>query len=334
MRVYKDSKTGIFHADFVRNGRRVRPSLHTTKRSVALLKVGQVFHPADTYPQCPIENFEARFFAYITPLHAPNTVYRNRLALKKLKEFHAVRCLDDITPALLADFQVHLLRIKPKGNNGINRILSALKSMMRQAERWELIRPQVWQNVPKLKVPKGRIEYHSPKEISQILAHCPSDEWKTVVLLGCRAGLRKGEIARLKWKDVDFEHQQIYVAPHKTEKYRYVPLSQDLAKWLKTFQNGAKNEFLINIGITSQREEKDYLSAAYRKNMKDLPFNCFLHKLRHTFASHLVQAGVDLYRVSKLLGHSSIKMTEIYAHLAPADLHEAINHLPDLGAKK
>ncbi|MBR2082986.1 MAG: tyrosine-type recombinase/integrase [Elusimicrobiaceae bacterium] len=50
--------------------------------------------------------------------------------------------------------------------------------------------------------------------------------------------------------------------------------------------------------------------------------------MRHTFASHLVQAGVDLYRVSKLLGHRSIKMTEIYAHLAPADLHSAVEKLP------
>jgi site-specific recombinase XerD len=55
-----------------------------------------------------------------------------------------------------------------------------------------------------------------------------------------------------------------------------------------------------------------------------------LHTLRHTFASHLVQAGVDLYSVSKLLGHSSIKMTEIYAHLAPKTLQEVIKRLPKI----
>lgn len=71
--------------------------------------------------------------------------------------------------------------------------------------------------------------------------------------------------------------------------------------------------------------------AFYAKETKEkLPFKCGLHKLRHTFASHLVQNGVDLYRVSKLLGHSSIKMTEIYAHLAPADLKSAVTKLPKI----
>jgi hypothetical protein len=53
-----------------------------------------------------------------------------------------------------------------------------------------------------------------------------------------------------------------------------------------------------------------------------------MHKLRHTFASQLVQNGVELYMVSKLLGHRSIKMTEIYAHLAPAHLQNAVIKLP------
>ena len=56
-----------------------------------------------------------------------------------------------------------------------------------------------------------------------------------------------------------------------------------------------------------------------------------MHKLRHTFASQLVQNGVELYTVSKLLGHSSIQMTEIYAHLAPRTLHKAVMNLPKRG---
>ena len=87
-----------------------------------------------------------------------------------------------------------------------------------------------------------------------------------------------------------------------------------------------KKEYVINVGNTENRGSKDYLSVYYLKATSVLPFHCFLHKLRHTFASHLVQAGVDLYRVSKLLGHSSIKMTEIYAHLAPTDLISAIKN--------
>lgn len=331
MRIYKDSKTGVFHADYMKGGRRVRPSLHTKNKTVALLKAGAVLQPSgELYPNCPIENFETRYFSHISPLRAENTVYRGKLALRKLKAWHAVKTIGEITPSLLADFQVHLLSQKTGGNTGINRIMQALKTMMRQAERWELVRPQVWRNVQKLRVPKGRIEFHTPKEIKQILEACPSDGWRTVVLLGCRAGLRRGEIAALKWKDVDFEHQQLYIAPNKTEKHRFVPIPQDLLVWLKSCQIGPGRDFVVNVGDVSTRMGKDYLSAAYRKNMASLPFSCFLHKLRHTYASHLVQAGVDLYRVSKLLGHSSIQMTEIYAHLAPADLRAAVGKLPEI----
>lgn len=329
MRIYKDSKTGIFHADYVLNGKRVRPSLGTKNSTVAHLKAGKLINPSeDAYPSCPFENFEAKYFSYISSLLDPNTVSRHKASLASLKEFSKINTLEDITPALLSDLQVHLLS-KGLGKQGINRTITCLKSIMHQAEKWELTRPKVWKNVHKLKVPKGRVDYHTPEEIAEILSIC-SPAWKTVVLLGARAGLRRGEIAVLQWKDIDFKNNQIYVAPNKTEKHRYVPMSADLSDWLLSYKDTAKGSYVVNIGKTDMREGRYFLTAAYSKLTEDLPFDCFMHKLRHTFASHLVQAGVDLYRVSKLLGHSSIQMTEIYAHLAPANLQEAILQLPKI----
>ena len=67
----------------------------------------------------------------------------------------------------------------------------------------------------------------------------------------------------------------------------------------------------------------------YREIAKTAGVKSFLHKLRHTFASRLVQSEVDLYSVSNLLGHSSIKMTEIYAHLTKDTLRKTVERLPE-----
>ena len=334
MRIYKDSKTGMYHADYIEKGKRKRPSLHTKNKNVALLKSAKFLTPQkEMYLNCSLETFEAKYFPFISSVLSANTVKRHKSALESLKAFSHIKTLEKVTPAMLADFQVHLLSEK-KGKQGINRTFTALKAILHQAEKWENITPKPWTEVSKLKTPKGRIEFHTPQEIAAMLSFCPP-QWQLVILLGCRAGLRRGEMSALKWQDIDFKTKQIYVAPNKTEKHRFVPIPEDLLSALTEAQKTSTTNFVVEVGDTKGRNSKDYISAAYAKRMKGFSYNgkkvkCFLHKLRHTYASHLVQAGVDLYRVSKLLGHSSIQMTEIYAHLVPADLHNAVSMLPEI----
>ena len=75
------------------------------------------------------------------------------------------------------------------------------------------------------------------------------------------------------------------------------------------------------------------MTAFYRQIAKEAGVKSFIHKLRHTFASRLVQNGTNLYTVSKLLGHSRIQMTEIYAHLAPDTLQAAVAGIVDKEAE-
>ena len=335
MSIYKDPRTGIYYANFVdASGKRVRKSLETRNRAVAAMKEGEFLtkRKVQDSPKVPLEVFLARYRSFLAATRKPDTARHFELGLKKLLDFKPdIKYLDDITPGVLDDCAI-TLKAKIKGPNapGLNRAVRAVKTAMRQAEFWDLIPIQNWRKVSKFKEVKGRIEYHTPGEIKQILKIFNAD-WQLVVLLGCRAGLRRGEIAALTWADVDFKNNQIYVAPNKTEKHRFVPIAKDLRAALlaakKRAQKGAK--YVIMVG--EARGSQFFLSAYYLKATKGkLPFKCGLHKLRHTFASHLVQEGVDLYRVSKLLGHSSIKMTEIYAHLAQANLKEAVERLPEI----
>lgn len=325
MRIYKRKDT--YWADYFVAGKRVRKSLGTSNKAAAIIKAGKIEEGKDT-STTSWESFLVRFRTHINATKKQGTRDHYERGIAALNKFKNIKELKDITPALVDDLAITLKSSEGKNKQfsaGINRLIRSIKTMMRQAEFWELIPPQNWKKVTKFKESKGRVEFHTPEEIEQIL-DCFNKDWQLVVLLGCRAGLRRGEIAALKWADIDFKTKQIYIAPNKTEKHRYVPIAEDLLKAIKAANK--KGEYVVNVG--EARDSKDFLSAFYKKSTSKLPFNCMLHKLRHTFASHLVQNGVDLYRVSKLLGHSSIQMTEIYAHLAPADLKDAIKNLPKI----
>lgn len=321
----------VYYADYRDAfGRRRRVSLQTSNIRVAELKYMELLNKRNSLTEQIVkeikwDDFKDRLFQFMALERAKNTTERTRIAIKYLEEVDRPRYLHEINPPYLQKVKEYLLN-KNLGKHNINRLMQALKAMMKLSEKWQLMPKQDWTVLTKLKTPKGRVVFHTTEEVEKLLEACPSFGWKLVVLLGADAGLRRGEIANLRWNDVEFKHNQLYVAPDKTENYRYVPMTPELREALEKAKNGARNEFVVNVG--KNRTSKYFLTAFYRKIAKKAGVQSFLHKLRHTFASQLVQNGVDLYTVSKLLGHSSIKMTEIYAHLAPDTLQRAVVNIP------
>lgn len=307
------------------------------------------------------KSFLDRYMSWATANKAGETVRRDKISLDYLQEFRPIEEMSEITPAVLDEFKAWLKnRTEEKrktigknkhvrgflGPHGINRTLQSLKMIMRKAEAWEVVKPQNWKLVSRFKTPRGRVEFFTPEEITAMLerlrktaAKLPADRrppWETIILLGCRAGLRRGEIQNLMWRDIDFEKGILSVTPKKdwTPKdyeCRDIPMSDDLKAHLLTLPH--RGEYVIYDGY-GDRLNIDSITTYIRAKVIDktkidgVKLKGNVHKLRHTFASHLVQAGVDLYTVSKLLGHSSIKTTEIYAHLSPVTLAGAVAKLP------
>ena len=329
----RTKSNGIKFIDYIVGGKRKRVSLGTKNEKIAIQKAAKYADDKSMLSsgRVPFEAFLERYRAFLRATRKPGTLDKFEHGLKKLQQFKFITYLDEVTPALLDECAIfHKSKLKSKYAPGLNRDIRAIKTAMRQAEFWDMIQPQNWRKVSKFKEVKGRVEYHTPAEIKQILKIF-NPTWQLVTRLGFQAGLRRGEMAVLKWADIDFKNNQIYVAPNKTEGHRYVPMVKELRKALENEKKRAKKgqEYVLNCG--EDRNSPYYLTAYYAKETKEkLPFKCGMHKLRHTFASLLVQNGVDLYRVSKLLGHSSIKMTEIYAHLATADLKSAVTKLPKI----
>jgi integrase len=144
---------------------------------------------------------------------------------------------------------------------------------------------------------------------------------RLLVLIAVGTGMRRGEIFRLEWRDILYNEGLIVVrARLKKGKIRYVPMQPELAEEIRRYPAVLGEDRILppEPGATSgrQRADKSFADVLDRADIRDFRF----HDLRHTFASWYMMSGGDLYELSKLLGHSNIKMTERYAELAQAHI--------------
>jgi integrase len=215
-----------------------------------------------------------------------------------------------------------------------NRVLSLLSKALNLAELWGY-RPDgsnPCRHIPKNK--ENKREYFLSSEELERLATVLSEEEENgtsmasailairlLILTGCR--LR--EILTLQWKEVDFECQSLKLSDSKTGS-RAVYLSEEAMELLKTCSRDEHNPYVV-----SGKKDKAHLVNLRKawcriREKANLP-NVRIHDLRHTFASMAIKQKVDLYYLSKLLGHKTIQTTQRYAHLVGDPLVEAANQV-------
>jgi integrase len=170
-------------------------------------------------------------------------------------------------------------------------------------------------NIPKILSPEEKAKFFSVIEN-------PEHEllFKFYSLTGCR----RNEALNLCWTDIDLEQKQITFRKTKTKKDRSIPIGLELMQVILKLDQSKQKPFMYRPD-TVTRQFKRYLKRAAID--KDL----HLHNLRHTAASDLVRQGVHLTKIQKFLGHSSVKVTEIYTHVLPEDLREVAEALTCAG---
>lgn len=184
--------------------------------------------------------------------------------------------------------------------------------------------------------PEARIRWLTKDEARQLLAaarlHAKRPHLPNVITLGLNTGMRKMEMLALTWAAVDWQRHVIQLEGTNTKsgKRRTVPLNgaalaalKDQRAWVA--RHHPQSPYVFATGSTTHMGtvQKGFQAACERARIKDMR----LHDLRHTFASWLVMGGVDLYVVKELLGHSSIVVTERYAHLSPDQGKRAVDML-------
>ena len=217
-------------------------------------------------------------------------------------------------------------KLSPKYTNNC---LGLLRKMLNDALTWQFVRNNPANGVKPLKLNPLQFQFWSKEEIKKFLCyledHLP--DLLSVFAIALYTGMRKGEIRGLKWDCVDLRMRQITVrrsyCDHvkalkentKGNRIRYVPINPALRNVLIGLQNKSKGDFVVT-DFSFHHCYRRMKSLAQKSGVKRIRF----HDLRHTFASHFMMAGGTIFDLQKILGHSTIAMTERYSHMSPNHL--------------
>jgi integrase len=213
----------------------------------------------------------------------------------------------------------------------VNLELACLKHLFSKAIEWDEAKDNPVKRVKFFRVNNARTRYLTEEEIFRLIDACDG-QLKSIILLALHTGMRRGEIFRLKWSDVDFRSGNIIVTLSKNGECRKIPMNETADNVLRELKKEAASEFVFRNRYNENEPPKD-IKTAFNNAVKKAGIENFrFHDLRHTFASHLVMNGVDLKTVQEFLGHKTFIMTLRYSHLSPAHRREAIKVM-DLVAK-
>jgi integrase len=213
----------------------------------------------------------------------------------------------------------------------VNRECALLRSILRMAVAWDELA-----KLPMFKMAKeqGRERFLTDAEIVRLLEACGQSKntlLGPLVTVGLHTGLRKGELLGLRWEQVDLTRGVIALGRRtKSGKGRDVPINQAVYATLVPLRTAAGGADAVGrVWGTLTKIDTAYHTALARAKILDPEVN--FHTLRHTFASHYVMRGGSIVKLQTILGHASVRTTQIYARLAPDHLIGATGILDGLG---
>jgi site-specific recombinase XerD len=173
--------------------------------------------------------------------------------------------------------------------------------------------------IPVMKKSHTLPEVLSKNECKELFKSPKSFKHRFLLAFAYSTGMRLSELRFVKISDIDIDRMQVRIRQGKGKKDRYVVLSQYIKTKLPGYLEACKPEIYLFEGNTPGHEmcersiQNIMMEAVKKTNIKK---QASLHTLRHSFATHLLEDGVDLYTIQNLLGHSQLRSTIIYLHIA------------------
>lgn len=232
------------------------------------------------------------------------------------------RPLNTVTRTDIINYLNYLLFTQKMAKTTVANIQSVIKSFYTFMTNNKYIEVNPTENIENVKIDKKVPVYLTTNEITKLLYNTKNDTDKLMVEILFATGVRVSELVNIKKTDINFDKNIIKVFG-KGAKERVVLIPETLCKKLKQYcQNLNDNEAICPYSVRTIERKIKTLSIKTGINKNITP-----HKLRHSFATHMIQNGGDIVAVQKLLGHSSLNTTQIYTHYNVEELRNVYNRV-------
>lgn len=253
-------------------------------------------------------------------------VYLN--AINVFLNYFADKDPGDITNSDLVLFNRNYILKRGYSASYQNQVINAIKLYYQKIEKRQLSieeieRPRKYRPLPKV---------ISKQVVEQMLVSIPNFKHKTALTLVYACGLRRSEILNLKLVDLDSKRKTLTVINGKGQKDRVLPLSDKLMNMIiRYYKMYRPKKYLIEGQSPGEQYSETSIENIFHKYLgKIIKNHSFtLHCLRHSYATHLLEAGVSLRYIQELLGHKSSKTTEIYTWVSMTGLQKIKNPTDD-----
>ena len=326
---------GLYYVWYIdRDGKRKKISTGTKLKQEAtkfLFEFANKQRARESQPTpLKLSQFTQEFLAHSACVHAPKTRQVYATALQEFRFIVGDLFLSEVTPRTIEEF----IRAKQRSvtDATARTYFTHLSAAFETGRQWHHIATNPFKEAKKPGVAEAVPVFLTEEEFNRLLANVIDGDLRALFIAAVLTGLRLGELLALQWSDIDFTGKTILVQSKayfktKSRRIRRIAITNQLSNMLAQQRKGPRSSYVFH--KNQKRMRGEWVSKAFKAAVRKagLDERLHFHSMRHAYASWLVQKGASLYEVQKLLGHSSIAVTQIYAHLAPSGLHETVNRL-------
>jgi len=331
MYLSKRKKSGIYYLYYTKqNGKKTRVSTKTTIKKEALYFLSQFeskFRSKPITNDILIKDFAFQYLKTISITHTRESYNLTKRLINNFVDGVGKELkLKEVTQPICESY---ILKTYATAKHHAALQLRHLKAFFNKAIQANYLEKNPLR-LMKLRLPENNPTFISIDELQMIIKKEKDEGFKLIYEFAFLTGMRISEIVNLEWSDINFMTREMKVQNKeefttKSKRERMIPMNEKVYSILSKLKMNSRYVFVMN----GRKIEKIYLSKRFKERVRDAKLNerIHFHTLRHSFASYLVQKGVNLYFIQKLLGHSQISTTQRYSHLRKEDLVQAINQL-------